>query len=157
MVCSRADDLIPEESDTVLLALKRLPPKEAYDRVFRLRRAFQVCLHRGVLPGWAMKRLRANPSAPYPTNYSQKTSKRSQRRWEASLCLRYSGLIMCRITRICHQSSRRLNQSRRSVMTWRRWLLQRGRSEVATKPISLCSLHLEDPIQRVLHVLLIVS
>ncbi|KAK4697167.1 ubiquinol-cytochrome c reductase subunit 7, partial [Lecanoromycetidae sp. Uapishka_2] len=37
----RADDLIPEESDTVLLALKRLPPKEAYDRVFRLRRAFQ--------------------------------------------------------------------------------------------------------------------
>ena len=40
---SRADDLIPEESDTVLLALKRLPPKEAYDRVFRLRRAFQVC------------------------------------------------------------------------------------------------------------------
>ena len=39
----RADDLIPEESDTVLLALKRLPPKEAYDRVFRLRRAFQVC------------------------------------------------------------------------------------------------------------------
>jgi ubiquinol-cytochrome c reductase subunit 7 len=24
------------------LALKRLPPKEAYDRVFRLRRAFQV-------------------------------------------------------------------------------------------------------------------
>lgn len=38
----RADDLIPEESETVLLALKRLPPKEAYDRVFRLRRAFQV-------------------------------------------------------------------------------------------------------------------
>ena len=26
-----------------MLALKRLPPKEAYDRVFRLRRAFQVC------------------------------------------------------------------------------------------------------------------
>ena len=40
----RSDDLIPEESDTVLLALKRLPPKEAYDRVFRLRRAFQVRL-----------------------------------------------------------------------------------------------------------------
>lgn len=39
---TRADDLIPEESDTVQLALKRLPPKEAYDRVFRLRRAFQV-------------------------------------------------------------------------------------------------------------------
>lgn len=39
---NRADDLIPEESETVLLALKRLPPKEAYDRVFRMRRAFQV-------------------------------------------------------------------------------------------------------------------
>lgn len=26
----------------MLLALKRLPPKEAYDRVFRMRRAFQV-------------------------------------------------------------------------------------------------------------------
>lgn len=42
VVCCRADDLIPEESETVLLALKRLPEKEAYDRVFRLRRAFQV-------------------------------------------------------------------------------------------------------------------
>ena len=43
-VVYRADDLIPEENDTVLLALKRLPPQEAYDRVFRLRRAFQVQL-----------------------------------------------------------------------------------------------------------------
>jgi ubiquinol-cytochrome c reductase subunit 7 len=40
--CYRADDLIPEESDVVLQAIKRLPPKESYDRVFRLRRAFQV-------------------------------------------------------------------------------------------------------------------
>lgn len=37
-----ADDLLPEENDTMQLALKRLPPKQAYDRVFRLRRAFQV-------------------------------------------------------------------------------------------------------------------
>lgn len=42
LMTRRADDLIPEENDTVQLALKRLPPKEAYDRVFRLRRAFQV-------------------------------------------------------------------------------------------------------------------
>lgn len=42
LVCDRADDLIPEESETVQLALKRLSPKEAYDRVFRMRRAFQV-------------------------------------------------------------------------------------------------------------------
>ncbi|KAK2764023.1 Cytochrome b-c1 complex subunit 7 [Arachnomyces sp. PD_36] len=46
----RADDLIPEENDTVQLALKRLPPKEAYDRVFRLRRAFQCSLEHQLLP-----------------------------------------------------------------------------------------------------------
>ncbi|KAI9811652.1 MAG: Cytochrome b-c1 complex subunit 7 [Pycnora praestabilis] len=46
----KADDLIPEESETVLLALKRLPPKEAYDRVFRLRRAFQASLAHQLLP-----------------------------------------------------------------------------------------------------------
>lgn len=34
--------MIPEENDVVQLALKRLPPKEAYDRVWRLRRALQV-------------------------------------------------------------------------------------------------------------------
>ena len=38
------EDLLPEETPAMQLALKRLPPKEAYDRVFRLRRAFQVCL-----------------------------------------------------------------------------------------------------------------
>jgi ubiquinol-cytochrome c reductase subunit 7 len=38
----RADDLLPEENDVVHTALKRLQPQEAYDRVFRLRRAFQV-------------------------------------------------------------------------------------------------------------------
>ncbi|GAB7342068.1 hypothetical protein MBLNU457_g0350t1 [Dothideomycetes sp. NU457] len=46
----RADDLIPEESETVLAALKRLPPKEAYDRVFRMRRAFQCSLAHQLLP-----------------------------------------------------------------------------------------------------------
>lgn len=40
----RSDDLIPEENMTVRTALKRLPPKEAYDRIFRIRRAFQVGL-----------------------------------------------------------------------------------------------------------------
>lgn len=39
----RADDLIPEENPVVELAIKRLSTKEAYDRVFRMRRAFQVC------------------------------------------------------------------------------------------------------------------
>ncbi|KAK5094455.1 Cytochrome b-c1 complex subunit 7, mitochondrial [Exophiala xenobiotica] len=46
----KADDLIPEESMTVQLALKRLPPKEQYDRVFRLRRAFQCSLAHQLLP-----------------------------------------------------------------------------------------------------------
>ncbi|KAH8596506.1 ubiquinol-cytochrome c reductase complex 14 kDa protein-like protein [Bisporella sp. PMI_857] len=46
----RADDLIPEESETVLLALSRLDQKESYDRVFRLRRAFQYSLQHQLLP-----------------------------------------------------------------------------------------------------------
>ncbi|KAF2266595.1 hypothetical protein CC78DRAFT_491447 [Lojkania enalia] len=46
----KADDLIPEENDVVQLALKRLPPKEAYDRVFRLRRAFQCSVSHQLLP-----------------------------------------------------------------------------------------------------------
>lgn len=39
----KLEDLLPEESEVMQTALKRLPPKEAYDRIFRLRRAFQVC------------------------------------------------------------------------------------------------------------------
>ncbi|KKK19378.1 hypothetical protein P175DRAFT_0487777 [Aspergillus ochraceoroseus IBT 24754] len=46
----RFDDLIPEENDTVQKALKRLPPKEAYDRVFRIRRAFQCSVSHTLLP-----------------------------------------------------------------------------------------------------------
>ena len=47
----RADDLIPEESEIMQRALKRLSPKDAYDRVFRMRRAFQVHLQ----TWWTMK------------------------------------------------------------------------------------------------------
>ncbi|KAI9779795.1 MAG: Cytochrome b-c1 complex subunit 7 [Peltula sp. TS41687] len=46
----RADDLLPEESETMQKALQRLPPKEAYDRVFRIRRAFQASLAHQLLP-----------------------------------------------------------------------------------------------------------
>ncbi|EHY55724.1 Cytochrome b-c1 complex subunit 7 [Exophiala dermatitidis] len=46
----RHDDLIPEENDIVQLALKRLSPKESYDRIFRLRRAFQCSLSHQLLP-----------------------------------------------------------------------------------------------------------
>jgi len=58
----RADDLIPEESENVLLALKRLPQKEAYDRVFRLRRAFQCSLAHQLLP----KEQQTKPEEDYP-------------------------------------------------------------------------------------------
>ncbi|KAI9829190.1 MAG: Cytochrome b-c1 complex subunit 7 [Phylliscum demangeonii] len=47
---SMADDLIPEESELVQKALQRLPPKEAYDRVFRMRRAMQCSLSHHLLP-----------------------------------------------------------------------------------------------------------
>ncbi|KAJ5907870.1 Cytochrome b-c1 complex subunit 7 [Penicillium taxi] len=46
----RFDDLIPEESETVQKAIKRLPSKEAYDRVFRIRRAFQCSISHTLLP-----------------------------------------------------------------------------------------------------------
>ncbi|KAL5120529.1 Cytochrome b-c1 complex subunit 7 [Pleosporales sp. CAS-2024a] len=46
----RADDLLPEENDVVQTALKRLQPQEAYDRVFRLRRAMQLSMSHQLLP-----------------------------------------------------------------------------------------------------------
>ncbi|KAJ5355453.1 Cytochrome b-c1 complex subunit 7 [Penicillium cataractarum] len=44
------DDLIPEESETVQKAIKRLSSKEAYDRVFRIRRAVQCSISHTLLP-----------------------------------------------------------------------------------------------------------
>ena len=72
----RADDLIPEENDTVLLALKRLPPKEAYDRVFRLRRAFQVGSSRDTWQLRCRQELTVY-SARFHINYFRKISKQS--------------------------------------------------------------------------------
>ncbi|KAJ5474631.1 Ubiquinol-cytochrome c reductase complex 14 kDa protein [Penicillium sp. IBT 31633x] len=46
----RFDDLIPEESENVQKAIKRLPAKAAYDRVFRIRRAFQCSISHTLLP-----------------------------------------------------------------------------------------------------------
>ncbi|KAI1173154.1 ubiquinol-cytochrome C reductase complex 14kD subunit-domain-containing protein [Nemania sp. FL0916] len=46
----RFDDLIIEENEQVLAALKRLPPQEAYDRVYRLRRALQCSVSHKLLP-----------------------------------------------------------------------------------------------------------
>ncbi|EGP83155.1 unnamed protein product [Zymoseptoria tritici ST99CH_1A5] len=58
----RADDLIPEESPEVQLALKRLSPKEAYDRVFRMRRAVQCSIAHQLLP----KHEWTKPEQDYP-------------------------------------------------------------------------------------------
>ncbi|KAK3334253.1 cytochrome b-c1 complex subunit 7 [Neurospora tetraspora] len=46
----RTDDLISEEDENVLAALNRLPPKEAYDRIYRIRRATQLSLTHKLLP-----------------------------------------------------------------------------------------------------------
>ncbi|KAH8155812.1 uncharacterized protein LAJ45_00824 [Morchella importuna] len=45
-----ADDLIIEETDVVQQAIKRLPPKVAYDRMFRMRRAVQCSVAHQILP-----------------------------------------------------------------------------------------------------------
>lgn len=60
-----ADDLISEENETVLQALRRLPPKEAYDRVYRIRRATQLSLQQKILPKaeWT----KAEEDVPYLT------------------------------------------------------------------------------------------
>ncbi|KAK4448268.1 cytochrome b-c1 complex subunit 7 [Podospora aff. communis PSN243] len=46
----RADDLISEENANVMLALRRLPAKESYDRIYRLRRATQLSVQHKLLP-----------------------------------------------------------------------------------------------------------
>lgn len=47
---NRTDDLISEEDEQVLTALKRLPPQVQYDRVYRIRRATQLSLQHKLLP-----------------------------------------------------------------------------------------------------------
>jgi hypothetical protein len=76
----RADDLIPEESENVLLALKRLPPKEAYDRVFRLRRAFQVQHSYSELDFHSEKDASNFDRLRSPTNSFQRSNTQSQKR-----------------------------------------------------------------------------
>lgn len=48
--CHSADDLIPEESETVQTALARLDAKTRYDRIFRIRRAVQCSISHKLLP-----------------------------------------------------------------------------------------------------------
>lgn len=46
----RYDDLYEEESEAVQIALKRLSAKEAYERVYRIRRAAQCSYQHKLLP-----------------------------------------------------------------------------------------------------------
>jgi hypothetical protein len=46
----RYDDIVAEENETVQRALKRLPPRLTYDRVYRQRRAMQCSLSHTLLP-----------------------------------------------------------------------------------------------------------
>lgn len=46
----RYDDLFEEETEAMQIALKRLSPKESYDRVYRLRRSIQCSYQHKLLP-----------------------------------------------------------------------------------------------------------
>ncbi|KAG6133173.1 Cytochrome b-c1 complex subunit 7 [Claviceps purpurea] len=46
----RYDDLYEEERESVQIALRRLSPKEAYDRIYRLRRSIQCSYQHKLLP-----------------------------------------------------------------------------------------------------------
>jgi hypothetical protein len=46
----RYDDLLEEEREDVSVALKRLSPKEAYERIYRIRRATQCSVQHKLLP-----------------------------------------------------------------------------------------------------------
>lgn len=50
LLLDSADDLIPEESDTVQTALARLDAQARYDRIFRIRRAVQCSISHKLLP-----------------------------------------------------------------------------------------------------------
>jgi ubiquinol-cytochrome c reductase subunit 7 len=44
------DDLVPEEGPVVKEAIRRLPPKAYYDRLYRFRRALNLSMKKDVLP-----------------------------------------------------------------------------------------------------------
>ncbi|RJE20157.1 hypothetical protein PHISCL_07516 [Aspergillus sclerotialis] len=76
----RYDDLLPEESDTVQTAIKRLPAKEAYDRIFRIRRAFQCSLSHTLLP--PADHTKPEDDVPYLSNIIVEVEKEKKEREE---------------------------------------------------------------------------
>lgn len=95
--CNSADDLIVEENDIVQEALKRLPPKVVYDRMFRMRRAVQVCCVSCSVPSIALLTC-LGESAPLPILYSRRRSRRSPSRTSA-ICRRISRRSSVRLLR----------------------------------------------------------
>lgn len=90
-----ADDMISEENEIVQEALKRLPPKVVYDRMFRMRRAVQVCCVS--YPVDCGADMTAN-SAPLPILCSRRRSRRSPSRTSA-ICRRISRRSSVRLLR----------------------------------------------------------
>ncbi|KIM26297.1 hypothetical protein M408DRAFT_194896 [Serendipita vermifera MAFF 305830] len=74
----RYDDLISEERDDVQRAISRLPEREGYDRVFRMRRAFQYDTMRRILPKeqWT----KPEEDIRYLTPYIQEAAKEDSER-----------------------------------------------------------------------------
>ncbi|EWC45834.1 hypothetical protein DRE_04841 [Drechslerella stenobrocha 248] len=72
------EDLIREESPVVQLALKRLPPRLAYDRAFRIRRALQCSTTHTLLPKeeW----IKSEEDVPYLTPYIEEIEKENAER-----------------------------------------------------------------------------
>ncbi|KAK2593896.1 Cytochrome b-c1 complex subunit 7, mitochondrial [Conoideocrella luteorostrata] len=62
----RYDDLMEEERESTQLALKRLSPKESYDRIYRIRRSVQCSYQHKLLPKdqWT----KAEEDKPYLTD-----------------------------------------------------------------------------------------
>ncbi|CAI7629085.1 unnamed protein product [Penicillium pancosmium] len=74
------DDLIPEESENVQKAIKRLPAKEAYDRVFRIRRAFQCSISHTLLP--ANEQIKPEEDVEYLSPIIREVEKEAKERAE---------------------------------------------------------------------------
>jgi ubiquinol-cytochrome c reductase subunit 7 len=72
------DDLLREETPVVQQALKRLPPKLAYDRAYRIRRAMQCSVTHTLLPRdqW----IKADEDYPYLTPYIEEVEKEIEER-----------------------------------------------------------------------------
>ncbi|CCA71584.1 probable ubiquinol--cytochrome-c reductase [Serendipita indica DSM 11827] len=79
----RYDDLISEEREDVQKALSRLPDKESYDRVYRMRRAFQCDTMRRLLPKdqWTKPEEDVRYLTPYIREVEKEDTERAE--WDA--------------------------------------------------------------------------